>query len=90
MSLRDALEQSRLLTFVLIAGMAWTVFAVGQVLGKINVWNPANVGHTAASGVVGVAVLVALLCLSLTLFSGLGHDEPTAETWPPEDADDAA
>lgn len=90
MSLRDALAQSQLLTLALVAGMAWLVFTVAQVLGKINYWAPADVGQTSVAGVVGLLVLTALLLLSLALFSGLGHDEPTATTWPPEDADDAA
>lgn len=90
MSLRDALEQSRLLTLVLVAGMAWLVFTVTQVVGQINYWVPAEVGQTSGAGVVGLLVLAGVFLLSLVLFSGLGHDEPTADTWPPEDADDAA
>ncbi len=89
MSLRDALEQSRLLTIGVLAGMGWLVFTAAQVLGKINYWNPADVGQTAPAGVVGLGVLVAILLFSLALFSGLSHDEPTADAWPPEDADDA-
>lgn len=86
MSLRDALEQSRLLTLVLIAGMAWIGFTMVQVLGEINYWNPDTVGQTAATGIVGLGVLLGLLLLALTLFSGLGHEEPSAEAWPPDDA----
>ncbi|MEF8799452.1 MAG: hypothetical protein V5A38_08035 [Halolamina sp.] len=90
MSLREALEQSRLLTLAVLAGMAWIAFTVVQLLGKINYWSPADVGQTAGAGVVGLLVLAAVILLSLVLFSGLGHDEPTADTWPPEDADDVA
>lgn len=86
MSTRDAIGQSRVLLLALIAGMAWTGFTVVRVLGQIDYWNPTDVGHTAAAGVVGLGVLIALLLFSLSLFSGLGHDEPAPETWPPEDA----
>jgi cytosine/uracil/thiamine/allantoin permease len=86
MSFRAALGQARLLTLFLIAGMGWIVFTAAQVLGGINYWNPADVGQTAGAGVVGLLVLTAVLVAGLTLFSGLGHDEPAPNTWPPEDA----
>jgi hypothetical protein len=86
MSLRDALGQARLLTLALLAGMGWIVFTAAQVLGDINFWAPADVGHTAGAGVVGLLVLTALLVASLTLFSGLGEAAPAPDSWPPEDA----
>lgn len=86
MSLRAALGQARLLTLLLLAGMGWIVFTAVQVLGDINYWAPADVGHTAGAGVVGLLVLTAVLVATLTLYSGLGHSEPAPDTWPPEDA----
>lgn len=84
MSLRDALGQTRLLTLGLLAGMGWIVFTAAQVLGGINFWAPADVGHTAGAGVVGLLVLTAVLVASLSLLSGIGHDDPAPDTWPPE------
>lgn len=89
MSMRDALGQSRILTLGVLVGMGWLVFTIMQVLGQINYWNPVDVGQTASTGVIGLFVLVAVLLLALTVFSELGYDEPTANTWPPEDTDDA-
>lgn len=86
MTIRDATSQSRVLTLALFAGMAWTGFTVVRVLGQVDYWSPGDVGQTTAAGIVGLGVLIALLLFSLSLFSGLGHDEPAPETWPPEDA----
>ena len=83
MSLREALGQARLLTLLALAGMGWIVFTAAQVLGDINYWSPADVGHTAIPGVVGLVVLAAVFVFTLTLFSGLGEDEPAPEAWPP-------
>jgi len=84
MSLREALGQARLLTLFALAGMGWIVFTAAQVLGDIDFWGPADVGHTAGAGVVGLLVLTAALLALLGLFSGLGYDEPAPEPWPPE------
>ena len=86
MSLRDALEQSRILTLAIIAAIAWTVFSITRVLGQFDFWAPAAVGTTPGAGIVGVAVMLVGVTLALALLSGFGHDEPTAETWPPDDS----
>lgn len=84
MSMRTALEQSRLLTLFVLAGMGWIVYTGAKVLGDINYWNPVDVGHTAAAGLVGLVVLATVLVAGLSLFSELGHSEPAPKTWPPE------
>lgn len=84
MSLREALGQARLLTLLVLAGMGWIVFTAAKVLGDINYWNPADVGHTAATGVVGLVVLAAVFVAALSLFGELGESEPAPDAWPPE------
>jgi|AntRauTorcE11898_2_1112593.scaffolds.fasta_scaffold06176_5 hypothetical protein len=90
MSFRDALEQSRLLTLAVVAALAWTAFSVTRVLGQFDYWAPEAVGMTPGAGIVGVVVMLVGLTLGLALLSGFGHAEPTADTWPPEGAEQGA
>lgn len=84
MSLRDALEQSRFLTLAVIAAIAWTVFSIVRVLGQFDFWAPEAVGMTPGAGIVGVLVMLVGVTLALALLGAFSHDEPTADTWPPE------
>lgn len=86
MSLRDAFEQSQFLTLVLLAVIAWTAFSITRVLGQFDFWAPEAVGMTPGAGVVGVLVMLVGVTLALALLGAFSHDEPTADTWPPEDS----
>lgn len=87
MSFRDAFEQSRLLTLVVLAAIGWTLFSAARVLGQFDYWNPEPVGMTPGAGIVGLLVMAAGVVLALALLGAFEHDEPAPETWPPENAD---
>lgn len=87
MSFRDAFEQSTLLTAAVLAAIAWTVFSAARVLGQFDFWNPEPYGMTPEAGIVGVFVMGIGVLLAVALLGALEHDEPTADTWPPETAD---
>lgn len=86
MSLREAFEQSQLLTVVVLAAIAWLLFSVGRVLSQFDFWAGESVGMTADAGVVGVLVMGITLVFAAALLGAFGHDEPAPEAWPPEDA----
>lgn len=86
MSLREAFEQSRFLTVAILAAIAWTVFSAARVLGQFDYWNPEPFGMTPGSGIVGVLVMGIGVVLAVALLGAFEHDEPSPETWPPEDA----
>ena len=86
MSLREAFEQSQLLTVAILAGIAWLLFSVGRVLSQFDFWAPEAVGMTPSAGVVGALVMSVTIVLAAALLGAFGHDEPSPDTWPPEDA----
>ena len=85
MSLRDALEQSRFLTLAVLAAIAWTVFSAARVLGQFDFWAPEPYGMTPGAGIVGLVVMAIGVTLAIALLGAFEHDEPTADSWPPED-----
>lgn len=87
MSLRTGFRQSGVLTFAVLAIMAWLVLnalKVGSLVQSPLAWETPTVGQGALGGLVGLLVMVTFLGLLLVLFSEIGHGDPAPDTWPPE------
>lgn len=84
MALRTALQQSRIVTFGVLAAVVWVLLAVFQVYGRLGPLSADGVGQTPAAGVVGLVVLGSLLVMLVVLYSELTEETPAPEPWPPE------
>jgi len=90
MSLRNAMRQSRLLTFAVIAFMAWLVVTLVRVWSDMGArWETGAaggyIGSNPIGGAMGVLVMLGLLALLLVFYSEVGHSDPGPSTWPPEE-----
>ncbi|WP_224333906.1 hypothetical protein [Haloprofundus halobius] len=87
MSLRNGFRQSSVLTFGILAAMAWLALTAVQVFSSVEsplTWADPPVGTGAMGGLVGIGVMVVFVGVLLVLFSELGHSDPAPEAWPPE------
>lgn len=86
MGLRTAIRQMRWTTFGVLAATAWTLLITYEVATAFQwaAWPQTSfIGQAAVAGIAGVAVLATLLGLLVTVYSELGHEEPTPRAWPP-------
>ena len=86
MGIRNGLRQSRVVTFGVMAAIAWTALVAYQVAGSVQwlSWSGGYVGQNSAAGIVGVVVLALSLGLLVTLYAEGTESEPSPEPWPPE------
>ncbi len=88
MSLRTALRQSTILTFVTLGAFVWLLFTLLDVMRNfdwLTVMSTDFVGNNAAGGIIGVAVLAILLGALVTLYSEVSQEEPMPDSWPPSE-----
>lgn len=88
MSLRTAIRQSVILTFVVLAAFIWLLLSLLDVMREFDwlaITTTDYIGFNAAGGIAGVVVLAILLGLLVALFSGVSEEEPTPESWPPSE-----
>lgn len=88
MSLRTALRQSSLLTFLTLGAFVWLLFTLLDVMRNfdwLTVTSTDFVGNNAAGGIIGVAVLAILLGTLVTLYSEVSQEAPTPDSWPPSE-----
>ncbi len=88
MSLRTALENSKILTFAVAAIFAWVTFTLFQVATAFNwyaVSPSAFLGRNALGGISGVVVMLILLGVMIALFAEFSETEPKPDTWPPSE-----
>lgn len=94
MTLRNGIKQSKLLTFGLLLVGGWTVVQVLRVveltesfatLGIPILSSSTPVGRVAASGIMGVLVMLAFLGLLVVLWGEVGEFEPRPEEFRPEE-----
>lgn len=86
MGLRTALQQSKILTFAVIAVFVWLLLGLYRIATTFD-WFAIStadfIGRHVLGGVVGVIALLILLGVLTLLFAELSESEPTPETWPP-------
>lgn len=88
MSLRNALQTSKVLTFGIIAAFVWTLINLITVVGRFDWYAAASgdfVGQNAVGGIVGVIVLLILLGSFIMLYSEAGETDPGPQSWPPSE-----
>jgi len=88
MALRTALDQSRLLTFVVLGAFSWLLVTLLDVAGEIDFMATGQtdfIGFSATAGVVGIIVLAIVLGVLVTLYSEVTEAEPAPESWPPSE-----
>lgn len=88
MSLRNALHNSQILTFGIIAAFVWTLINLITVVGSFDWYAAASgdfVGQNAVGGIAGAVVLLIVLGSLITLYSETGESEPTPQSWPPSE-----
>ncbi|MFB6117737.1 hypothetical protein [Halosegnis sp.] len=88
MSLRTALQNSRVLTFAITAAVLWLLLTTLQVAASFD-WLSASasdfVGQNALGGILGVLVMLVLVGALFTLYSELSESEPAPQSWPPSE-----
>lgn len=87
MGIRDATGQSPLLTAFVVGVGAWLAVVWVRTFNNIDsLWAASEgVGQTAASGIVGLAVMLGVLVFMFVLFGELEESEPGPEPWVPEE-----
>lgn len=88
MSLRNAIDQSRILTFVLLGIGLWLLIALFSVWSTMdNPWEVTGsyVGPNPIGGIIGIVVMAATLILLVVLYSALETEGPAPSAWPPEE-----
>lgn len=88
MSLRTAIQNSRVLTVAIAAASVWLLLTLLNVASAFD-WLSASasdfIGQNALGGIAGVVVMLVLLGALLTLYSELSESEPAPESWPPSE-----
>ncbi|QCJ46024.1 hypothetical protein [Haloprofundus sp. MHR1] len=87
MSLRNGFRQSWVLTFGIVAAMAWLTLTAVRVFSLVEsplTWTTPTAGTGAMGGLVGLVVMAVFVGVLLVLFSELGESDPAPSTWPPE------
>ncbi|MFW6435209.1 MAG: hypothetical protein ACOCY1_02410 [Halovenus sp.] len=88
MTLRSAVRQSTVLTFVVLAAFVWVLLSLLSVMQQFDwlaVLSTDYIGQNAAGGIAGVVVLAVLLGALIFLSSEMGEGEPAPEQWPPSE-----
>ncbi len=88
MGLRTALQQSKILAFVVAAVFVWLLLGLIRVATAFN-WYAVSagdfLGRNALGGIAGIVVLLVLLGVLIALYGELSETEPTPDTWPPSE-----
>lgn len=88
MTIRAALQQSRLITYAVLFALLWLLLTTYQVATSFDwaaITSPSFIGPNAVGGIVGVVVMVVLAMLLIALYGELSEGEPTPEPWPPSE-----
>lgn len=88
MSLRTALQNSRILTFAITAAFVWILLTLLSVVGAFDWYAVTSgdfIGQNAVGGVAGVVVLLAVLGALTTVYSEVSESEPVPDSWPPSE-----
>lgn len=88
MTIRAALQQSRLATYAVLFALLWLLLATYQVATSLEwaaVSAPTFTGLNVVGGLVGLVVMVVLAMLLVALYGELSEEEPGPEPWPPSE-----
>lgn len=88
MSMRTAVKQSSLVTFLLVLAVAWialTAVNVAQTMSGYESLAGPYIGQSFVGGIVGLVALVVTAFLFWYAYGELGETEPGPETFPPEE-----
>ncbi|MFB6223729.1 MAG: hypothetical protein ABEH86_08685 [Haloarcula sp.] len=85
MALRTAVQQSKILTFVVLGAFVWLLLTLLEVAGslELSTGTATFVGQNTVGGIAGVLVLAILLGALVVLYSELTEPDPTPQSWPP-------
>jgi uncharacterized membrane protein YuzA (DUF378 family) len=87
MTLRTAVQQSKILTFVVLGAFVWLLLTLFDVLSTIDFATGTGsfVGQNALGGIAGVMVLAIVLGTLVVLYSEITEADPAPQSWPPFD-----
>lgn len=87
MTLRTAVRQSKILTFVVLGAFVWLLLTLFEVLSTIDLatGTATYVGQNALGGVAGVLVLTIVLGALVVLYSEITESDPAPQSWPPSE-----
>jgi len=87
MTLRTAIQQSKILTFVVLGAFIWLSLTALEVLSTIDyaTGTGSSVGQNALGGIAGVLVLTIVLGTLVVLYSEITEADPAPQSWPPSD-----
>ncbi|AHB66272.1 hypothetical protein HISP_09740 [Haloarcula hispanica N601] len=87
MTLRTAVHQSKILTFVVLGAFVWLLLTLFEVLSTINfaTGTATFVGQNALGGLAGVLVLTIVLGALVVLYSEITESDPAPQSWPPSE-----
>ena len=85
MTLRTAIQQSKILTFVMLGAFAWLVLTLFEVASTIDLTTgtATYVGQNALGGVAGVLVLTIVLGALVVLYSEITESDPAPQSCGP-------
>ncbi|EMA16180.1 MULTISPECIES: hypothetical protein [Haloarcula] len=87
MTLRTAVRQSKILTFVVLGAFVWLLLTLFEVLSTIDLatGTATYVGQNALGGIAGVLVLTIVLGALVVLYSEITESDPAPQSWPPSE-----
>ena len=87
MTLRTAVQQSKILTFVVLGAFVWLLLTLFEVLSTIDLatGTATFVGQNALGGIAGVLVLTIVLGALVVLYSEITESDPAPQSWPPSE-----
>ncbi|NHN64871.1 hypothetical protein G9463_16400 [Haloarcula sp. JP-Z28] len=87
MTLRTAVRQSKILTFVVLGAFVWLLLTLFEVLSTIDLATGTEtyVGQNALGGIAGVLVLTIVLGALVVLYSEITESDPAPQSWPPSE-----
>jgi hypothetical protein len=87
MTLRTAVQQSKILTFVVLGAFVWLLLTLFDVLSTIDfaTGTATFVGQNALGGIAGVLVLAIVLGALVVLYSEITESDPAPQSWPPSE-----
>jgi hypothetical protein len=87
MTLRTAVRQSKILTFVVLGAFVWLLLTLFEVLSTLDftTGTASFVGQNALGGIAGAMVLAIVLGALVILYSELTEADPAPQSWPPSE-----
>jgi len=87
MTLRTAVQQSKILTFVVLGAFVWLLLTLFEVLSTLDftTGTASFVGQNALGGIAGVMVLAIVLGTLVVLYSEITEADPAPQSWPPSE-----